>query len=91
MVSALDRPVSSSSTGYTTECIQHTSAINPGNSGGPLFNMKGEVIGITSAKYSGTSGSGATIEGIGNTAFMRKYALLWESAEKSKENSSKPN
>ena len=30
---------------------------------------------------------GATIEGIGNTAFMRKYALLWESAEKSKENS----
>lgn len=30
---------------------------------------------------------GAIIDGIGDAAFMRKYALLWESAEKSKENS----
>ena len=40
--------------------MQTDCAINEGNSGGPLFDMNGNVVGITTAKYYGT-----TIEGIG--------------------------
>ena len=62
-VSAKDRIVTSE--GTQINMLQTDAAINPGNSGGPLFNMYGQVVGITSAKYSGTTNSGATIEGIG--------------------------
>jgi serine protease Do len=41
--------------------LQTTTQINPGNSGGPLFNMAGEVIGITNMKITFGEGLGFAI------------------------------
>lgn len=50
IVSALNRQITNSETGYTMDCIQTDTAINPGNSGGALVNMYGQVVGINSSK-----------------------------------------
>lgn len=66
-ISALNRKVTID--GYERTLLQTDAAINPGNSGGGLFNTKGELIGINSAKYSAEE-----VEGVG-------YAIPITSAE----------
>lgn len=61
-VSAKDRIVNAD--GTIINMLQTDAAINSGNSGGPLFDMNGHVVGITTAKFSGSSNSGANIEGL---------------------------
>ncbi len=72
VISALDREVTITNerdnSSITNELLQTSAAINPGNSGGALLNANGEVIGITSVKYSETS-----VEGMG-------YAIPAETA-----------
>jgi len=58
IISALDREIELG--GETFNLLQTNAAINPGNSGGGLFNGNGELIGIVTAKSSGTN-----IEGLG--------------------------
>lgn len=63
IVSALNREVSVTGTNgetITNKLIQTDAAINPGNSGGALINMRGEVIGINSVKFSSEE-----VEGMG--------------------------
>ncbi|MCI5823132.1 MAG: trypsin-like peptidase domain-containing protein [Lachnospiraceae bacterium] len=72
VISALEREVQlQDESGKTikNKLLQTDAAVNPGNSGGALLNMKGEVVGIVSAKYSDTS-----VEGMG-------YAIPISSAQ----------
>jgi putative serine protease PepD len=63
IISALNRPVSSSGSGgdqtrTTFPAVQTDAAINPGNSGGPLVDLKGRVIAINSAIKSSVTTAG---------------------------------
>lgn len=58
IVSAENREINEN--GIPINMFQTDAAINPGNSGGPVFNLNGEVIGISTAKY-----ASSVIEGIG--------------------------
>ena len=58
IISAIDRPIASTTSAYDLPCIQHNAAINPGNSGGALLNEFGQVIGLNSSKITDTEYEG---------------------------------
>lgn len=84
-ISALNREITNSETGYTMKCIQTDAAINPGNSGGALVNMKGQVIGINSSKIVATGYEGLGFSIPINTAQpviteLKKYGYVKDRA-----------
>ena len=72
-ISALNRTISTDDGTNSTGLIQTDAAINPGNSGGALLNMKGELIGINSAKYADSA-----VEGMGYAIPISKAEPILE-------------
>lgn len=79
IVSAKGRSMPGGSTYNYMSFIQTDVAINQGNSGGPLFNLKGEVIGINSQILSSTGGSNGISFSIPSNVAMNVIAQLRES------------
>ncbi|MEM3553725.1 MAG: trypsin-like peptidase domain-containing protein, partial [Candidatus Bathyarchaeia archaeon] len=75
IVSALGRTITEEQTGSypIANVIQTTAPLNPGNSGGPLLNLKGQVVGITTAIVSGSQGLGFAIP---SNTILREIADL---------------
>jgi serine protease Do len=61
IVSGLDRSIQIDEYTVMKPLIQTDASINPGNSGGPLFNAKGQLIGINTAKITSAEGLGFSI------------------------------
>ena len=63
VVSQLGRTITESTAGNFSiaDVIQFSAPINPGNSGGPLFNVNGQIIGLTTAIVNGSQGVGFAI------------------------------
>lgn len=64
--------------------IQTTAQINPGNSGGPLFNARGEVVGVTNMKIMGGEGLGFAIPVRYVVDFLRNREAFAYNSESSK-------
>lgn len=75
VVSAVNRNFSPKESLDTKTYIQTDAAINPGNSGGALLNMKGELVGINTAKIASSS-----IEGMGYAIPMARVLELIKGA-----------
>ena len=78
-ISYLDRVVALDSIGYM-ELIQHDCLITHGNSGGGLFNMKGQLIGITNAGSDVYKGMNYAIPYYGKDGFMAVAEQLIKSS-----------
>ena len=81
IVSAKNRKMDSTSGSFSSDeddnrngvnLLQTDAAINPGNSGGALLNMKGEVVGINSAKLASTE-----VEGMGYAIAVSDVSVFW--------------
>lgn len=75
IVSALGRTITEDLTGGypIANLIQTTAPLNPGNSGGPLLNLKGQVVGITTAIVADSQGLGFAVP---SNTILREIADL---------------
>lgn len=72
-ISALNRQIATKTGGDAINMFQMDAAVNSGNSGGPVYNSKGEVVGIVTAKYEETG-----VEGIGFAIPINDAAAIAE-------------